>query len=56
MKCGFNDFIKQNDVICMPLYKRVFPAYYEKCWNPNAVEKVKPKDEKFDAENHEMSD
>jgi pre-rRNA-processing protein TSR1 len=41
MKCVFNDFIKQNDTICMPLYRRVFPEFYEKTWNPNAVEKIK---------------
>ena len=34
MKCTFNDFIKQNDVICMPLYKRVFPGWHEASWDP----------------------
>ncbi|MFO0116493.1 MAG: hypothetical protein ACK521_02365 [bacterium] len=48
MKCGFNDFIKANDVICMPLYRRVFPPYYEKCWNPLAKEPVMPKQETYD--------
>jgi len=50
MKCSFNDFIKANDVICMPLYRRVFPPFYEKAWNPTAKELVKPKQEKFDKE------
>jgi len=50
MKCSFNDYIKANDVICMPLYRRVFPPYYEKAWNPHAKEVVKAKHEKFDAE------
>jgi hypothetical protein len=50
MKCSFNDFIKANDVICMPLYRRVFPPFYEKAWNPTAKELVKPKEEKFDKE------
>ena len=27
MKCHFNGFVKQNDVVCMNLYKRVFPAF-----------------------------
>lgn len=50
MKCFFNDFIVQNDVICMPLYKRIYPEWYEKTWNPNAIEKVKKKHETFDAD------
>ena len=51
MKCIFNDWIKHNDVICMPLYRRVFPNWYERSWNPRAalVEK-KRKHETFDAE------
>jgi len=58
MKCSFNDFIKPNDVVCMPLYKREFPPHYEKAWNPNAVEAIKAKDQRFDAEeeNTKMSD
>ncbi len=27
MKCQFEDVVQQNDTICMPLYKRVFPRY-----------------------------
>ena len=34
----------------MPLYKRVYPEWYEKTWNPNAIETVKKKHETFDAE------
>ena len=51
MKCVFNDWIKHNDVICMPLYRRVFPSWFERSWNPRAtlVEK-KRKHETFDAE------
>jgi len=26
MKWGFSDFIKPNDVVCLSLYKRVFPV------------------------------
>ncbi len=27
MKCVFNSFIKQHDIICLPLYKRVYPPF-----------------------------
>ena len=50
MKCVFNDFLKQNDVVCMPLYRRVFPVWHERAWNPHAVDKVKPKHATFDRE------
>lgn len=36
MKCHFNDFIKHSDTVCMPLYRRIFPSWYEKTWNPSA--------------------
>lgn len=48
MKVCFNDFIKHNDVVCMPLYRRVFPQWYEKTWNPLAAEPVKKRDQEFD--------
>ncbi|OMJ80851.1 hypothetical protein SteCoe_18801 [Stentor coeruleus] len=32
MKCVFNDFIKHGDIICMPLYKRVFPKWETTNW------------------------
>lgn len=50
MKCVFNDFIKQNDIVCMPLYRRIFPEWRERTWNINAEEKVKAKHETFDRE------
>ena len=51
MKVVFNDWIKQNDVLCMPLYRRVFPNWFEKGWNPRAtIEPKKRKHETFDAE------
>jgi pre-rRNA-processing protein TSR1 len=34
MKCHFNDHIKHSDVICMPLYRRVYPKWFESTWNP----------------------
>ena len=56
MKCTFNDFVKANDVICMPLYRRVFPPYYELAWNPNAKIQIKAKAEKFDREEDATKD
>ena len=50
MKCVFNDWIKHNDTICMPLYRRVFPNWFEHSWNPRAVLEPKKKHQVFDAE------
>jgi len=51
MKCTFNDWIKHSDTICMPLYRRVFPNWFERGWNPRAELVVKKrKHETFDAE------
>mgnify|MGYP003887336409 CR=1 FL=1 len=52
MKCIFNDWIRHDDVICMPLYRRVFPNWFERSWNPRATIKdaKKRKHETFDAE------
>ena len=51
MKCIFNDWIKHNDVICMPLYRRVFPNWFERSWNPRAtLTEKKRKHERFDAD------
>lgn len=36
MKCVFNDFIKHSDVVCMPLYRRVFPVWHPRTWDPHA--------------------
>lgn len=48
LKAHFNDFIKQSDVACMPLYRRIFPQWYEKTWNPSAAEPLKKRDVKFE--------
>lgn len=37
----------------MPLYKRVYPQWYEKTWNPEAVEPVKKSKVKFEGEEGE---
>ena len=51
MKCVFNDWIRHDDVLCMPLYRRVFPDWFERSWNPRAaLEPQKRKHETYDAE------
>jgi hypothetical protein len=32
MKCQFNDFVKSNDTVCMPLYKRKYPVWNQDTW------------------------
>ena len=32
MKCQFNDFVKSNDTVCMPLYKRKYPVWNQNTW------------------------
>lgn len=54
MKCTFNDHLKQNDVVCMPLYRRVFPPWFERTWDPRA--EVKGKKETYDAEHEKGID
>ena len=35
MKCTFNDTIKANDTVCLPLYKRCFPIWLPETWKYN---------------------
>lgn len=32
MKCTFNDGIKANDTVCLALFKRVFPVWFNESW------------------------
>ena len=32
MKCQFNDYVKSNDTVCMPLYKRKYPVWHQHSW------------------------
>ncbi|CDI75899.1 hypothetical protein, conserved [Eimeria praecox] len=32
MKCKFSDYLKQNDEVLLPLYRRVFPKWYPQTW------------------------
>lgn len=48
-KAQFNDFIKQNDTVCLPLYKRQFPIWFEKAWTG-----VEPKEAEHMQDDEEM--
>lgn len=32
MKCVFNDFLRHDDTICMPLFKRIYPKWFSAAW------------------------
>jgi pre-rRNA-processing protein TSR1 len=38
MKAQFNDYIKQNDTVCMPLYKRKYPRWHSRAWTQADIE------------------
>jgi pre-rRNA-processing protein TSR1 len=50
MKCTFNDYIKHSDVVIMPLYRRIFPVWFPRSWDPHAPLELGNKTEQFDAE------
>lgn len=39
MKCQFNGWVKQDDVICLHLYKRAFPKWYPPTWGGQPEER-----------------
>jgi len=56
MKCTFNDYIKHSDVVCMPLFRRVFPVWYSRTWDANAALKEERDAYDADEENKEVED
>lgn len=38
MKCTFNDHVKHSDVVCMPLYRRVYPKWHPETWKPTMMD------------------
>ena len=54
MKCTFNDYIKHSDVVCMPLFRRVFPVWYPRTWDSTAALKEDQYDS--DEENKQAED
>lgn len=50
MKCVFNDWVKHSDVVIMPLYRRIFPVWYPRTWDPSAPLNPKKDQPTYDVE------
>ena len=38
MKCRFSAVLTHDDIVCLPLYKRVYPPWYPRTWGEESME------------------